>query len=73
MRLNLPSTSLVTEVGQKKGTPAKTIVPSARSASITILGAISVDGFIDISLKKPTSSVGSKKKPEGKRRRLMAK
>lgn len=46
----------------KKGTPAKAIVPSARSTSITILGAISVDGVIDISLRKPTSSVGSKKR-----------
>ena len=52
----------------KKGTPAKAIVPSARSTSITILGAISADGVIDISLRKPTSSVGSKKrKIDGKR------
>ncbi|KAG2193614.1 hypothetical protein INT47_007237 [Mucor saturninus] len=46
----------------KRGTPAKAIVPSARSTSITILGAISVDGVIDISLRKPTSSVATKKR-----------
>ncbi|KAG2192701.1 hypothetical protein INT47_009303 [Mucor saturninus] len=46
----------------KKGTPAKAIVPSARSTSITILGAISVDAVIDISLRKPTSSVTTKKR-----------
>lgn len=35
----------------KKGTPAKAIVPTARSTSITILDAISADGVIDISLR----------------------
>jgi arginine repressor len=45
----------------KKGKPAKTIVPSARSTSLTILGAISVDGVIDISLRKPTSTLGRKR------------
>lgn len=46
----------------KKGKPAKTIVPSARGISITILGAISADGVIDISLRKPTSAVSKKKR-----------
>jgi hypothetical protein len=49
----------------KKGKPAKAIVPSARSTSITILGAISVDGVIDISLRKPTSTLGRKKRKLG--------
>lgn len=43
------------------------IVPSAHSTSTTILGAISVDDVIEISLRKPTSSIGSKKrKVDGK-------
>lgn len=46
----------------KKGTPAKAIVPTARSTSITILDAISADGVIDISLRKPTSTLGTKKR-----------
>ncbi|KAG2195256.1 hypothetical protein INT47_007985 [Mucor saturninus] len=46
----------------KKGKPAKVIVPTFRSTSITILGAISTDGVIDISLRKPTSTTGSKKR-----------
>jgi hypothetical protein len=37
-------------------------VPSTRSASITILGAISADGVIDISLRKLSSTVASKKR-----------
>lgn len=37
-------------------------MPFARSTSTTILGAISVDGVIDISLRKPTSVVARKKK-----------
>ncbi|KAG2191495.1 hypothetical protein INT47_011536 [Mucor saturninus] len=46
----------------KKGKPAKAIVPTSRSTSITILGAISTDGVIAISLRKPTSTTGSKKR-----------
>ncbi|KAG2191882.1 hypothetical protein INT47_006473 [Mucor saturninus] len=46
----------------KRGTPAKAIVPSTQSTPITIFGAMSVDGVIDISLRKPTSSVATKKK-----------
>ncbi|KAG2199315.1 hypothetical protein INT47_012949 [Mucor saturninus] len=46
----------------KKGKPAKAIVPTSRSTSITILGAISTDGVIDISLRKPTSTMGIKKR-----------
>ncbi|KAG2200823.1 hypothetical protein INT47_001354 [Mucor saturninus] len=46
----------------KKDKPAKAIVPTSRSTSITILGAISTDGVIDISLRKPTSTTGSKKR-----------
>ncbi|KAG2192272.1 hypothetical protein INT47_003861 [Mucor saturninus] len=46
----------------KKGKPAKAIVPTSRSTSITILGAISIDGVIDMSLRKPTSTTGSKKR-----------
>lgn len=46
----------------KKEAPVKAILPSARSTSITILGAISLAGFIEISLRKPTSSVVCKKR-----------
>lgn len=50
-----------------KGKPAKTIVPSNRGTSITILGAISPVGVIDISLRKPTSvSAPKKRKADGK-------
>lgn len=52
-----------------KGQPAKTIVPTNRFTSITILGAISSVGVIDISLRKPVSiSAGSKRRkaPDGK-------
>ncbi|CEG67929.1 hypothetical protein RMATCC62417_04276 [Rhizopus microsporus] len=44
----------------KKDKPAKTIVLSARGISITILGAISADGVIDISLRKPTSAISTR-------------
>ena len=37
----------------RKGTPAKSIVPTAKGITITILGAISQAGVIDISLRKP--------------------
>ncbi|KAI8048502.1 DDE superfamily endonuclease-domain-containing protein [Thamnidium elegans] len=46
----------------KKGKPAKSIVPTSRGTSITILGAISAQGVIDISLRKPITVVGSKKR-----------
>lgn len=45
-----------------KGKPAKTIVPTNRGTSITILGAISSAGVIDISLRKPTSVTNAKKR-----------
>ena len=45
-----------------KGTPAKGIVPTARGVTITILGAISEAGVIDISLKKPQAVAMSKKR-----------
>lgn len=44
------------------GTPAKGIVPTARGVTITILGAISEAGVIDISLKKPQAVAMSKKR-----------
>ena len=46
----------------KKGKPAKSIVPTSRGTSITILGAISAQGVIGISLRKPITVAGSKKK-----------
>ncbi|CEP16601.1 hypothetical protein [Parasitella parasitica] len=45
-----------------KGTPAKVEVPTARGTSIKILGAISPQGIIDVSLRKPTTVSGSKKR-----------
>jgi hypothetical protein len=46
----------------RKGTPAKGIVPTTKGISITILGAISQAGVIDISLKKPQAVAISKKR-----------
>jgi transposase len=46
----------------KKGMPAKSIVPTSRGTSITILGAISAQGVINISLRKPITVAGSKKR-----------
>jgi transposase len=46
----------------RKGTPAKGIIPTARDVTITILGAISDAGVIDISLKKPQAVSISKKR-----------
>jgi hypothetical protein len=45
-----------------RGTPAKGIVPTAKGIAITILGAISQAGAIDISLKKPQAVSISKKR-----------
>lgn len=45
-----------------KGQPAKTIVPTNRFTYITILGAMSSVGVIYISLRKPISTSGSKKR-----------
>ncbi|KAG1143620.1 hypothetical protein G6F37_003780 [Rhizopus arrhizus] len=45
-----------------KGTPAKIEVPTARGTSITILGAISSQDIINVSLRKPTTVSGSKKR-----------
>ncbi|KAG1489771.1 hypothetical protein G6F53_013365 [Rhizopus delemar] len=51
----------------KKGKPTKAVVPASRDTSITILGAISSQGVIDISLRKPITVAGSKKrKSDGK-------
>jgi hypothetical protein len=44
-----------------KGSPEKAIIPTARGVTITILGAISQAGVIDISLKKPQAVAISKK------------
>jgi transposase len=46
----------------RKGTPAKGIVPTKKGITITILGAISQAGVIDISLKKPQAVSASKKR-----------
>ena len=46
----------------RKGTPAKGIVPTAKGVTITILGAMSQAGVIDISLKKPQAVSVSKKR-----------
>jgi len=46
----------------EKGSPAKGIIPTARYVTITILGAISDAGVIDISLRKPQAISTSKKR-----------
>ena len=45
-----------------KGTPAKGTVPTGKGVNVTILGAISEAGVIDISLKKPQAGSTSKKR-----------
>lgn len=50
-----------------KGTPAKGTVPTGKGVTITILGAISEAGVIDIYLRKPQAvSVSKKRKVNGK-------
>ena len=50
-----------------KGTPAKGTVPTGRGVTVSILGAISEAGVIDISLKKPqAASTSKKRKANGK-------
>lgn len=51
-----------TQGWSKKGTPAKTTVPASRGTTVTILGAISSAGVIDISLRKPIMISGTKKR-----------
>ena len=46
----------------RNGTPAKGTIPTAKGVTITILGAISQAGVIDISLKKPQAVSISKKR-----------
>lgn len=46
----------------KKGESAKTTVPASKGTTITILGAISSAGLIDISLRKPIMVSGAKKR-----------
>jgi hypothetical protein len=48
----------------RKWTPGKGTVPTAKGITITILGAISQAGVIDISLKKPQAVAISKKSKE---------
>jgi transposase len=45
-----------------KGTPAKGTIPTGRGVTVSILGAISDAGVIDISLKKPQAAAMSKKR-----------
>jgi hypothetical protein len=45
-----------------KGTPAKGTVPTGRGVNVSILGAISEAGDIDISLKKPQAATAVKKR-----------
>lgn len=46
----------------KVGEPAKTVVTENKGTTVTILGAISSQGVIDISLRKPVVVTGIKKK-----------
>ena len=45
-----------------KGTPARGTVPTGRGVTVSILGAISEAGVIDISLKKPQAATAVKKR-----------
>ena len=55
----------------RKGTPAKGIVLTAKGITITILGAISQAGVIDISLKKPQAVSMSKKRKANDTKAMM--
>src|ERR1700730_1687124 len=46
----------------RKGTPARGTIPTSKGVTITILGAISQAGVIDISLRKPQAVSVSKKR-----------
>ena len=46
----------------RKGTPAKGTIPTSKGVTITILGALSQAGVIDISLRKPQAVSVSKKR-----------
>ena len=46
----------------QKGASAKATIPTAKGVTITILGAISQAGVIDISLRKPQAVSVSKKR-----------
>jgi transposase len=48
----------------KKGTPAKTVIPTQKGVNITIMGAICELGVVCLSLRKPTACVSIK---EGKK------
>lgn len=45
-----------------RGKPAKAVVPSQRGVNITILGAISKDGVIDLTLRKPEAEASRKRR-----------
>jgi hypothetical protein len=53
----------------KRGIPAKTLLPSNRGITMTIIGAICEKGVIDLTLRKPKAvqkkAVGSKKRKKG--------
>ncbi|KAJ1727560.1 hypothetical protein LPJ61_004508 [Coemansia biformis] len=54
------------------GTPAKGVVPTARGISVTILGAISSAGIIDVLLRKPEAvSAAKKQKANGQEVRII--
>jgi hypothetical protein len=46
----------------RKGTPAKSIIPTGKGTIITILGAISLAGVVGISLKELQAVSASKKR-----------
>jgi hypothetical protein len=46
----------------KKGTPAKTTVPTRRGITITIIGAMCEKGIVSLALRKPSVVVSKKKR-----------
>lgn len=49
-----------------QGKPTKGTIPTRKSVTFTILGAISQAGIIDISVKKPEAVSAKKRKTDGK-------
>ena len=46
----------------KRGTPAKALVSKSRGVNMTIIGGITGEGVVNLSLRRPQAVVGSKKR-----------
>ncbi|KAG2217216.1 hypothetical protein INT45_013961 [Circinella minor] len=49
----------------KRGTPAKALVSKSRGVNMTIIGGITGEGIVNLSLRRPQAVVGSKKRKLG--------